>query len=316
MNDVIDFIRGHQRFLVTSHARPDGDSVGSSLAMGQLLTVLGKSVDIVHRDPPPAIYLALPGIEKIQVRQDVATDYDAAILLECNDRERPGLRHLEENFIINIDHHPHNSAFGDLNYLDADAAAVGEVVYLIAKTMGVTITADIANNILAALVSDTGSFQFSGTTERAFRVAAELMAAGAQPTFVAECLYNNNPLAKIKLMGEVLSGIERDDRGGITWLCVSDEIMRATGADRGDTEGLVNFALSVRGVSAAAFFREEGEENYRVSLRSRRDVDVSTVAGSFGGGGHRNAAGCSLSGPLEKVRETVLQRLATVVYGR
>jgi len=313
VKEILDFIRGHQRFLVTSHARPDGDSIGSSLAMAQVLQALGKSVEIVHADPAPEAYAGLPGIELIQVRDEVAADYDAAIILECNDTARPGLRNLEKNFIINIDHHPHNSGFGNLQYQDQRAAACSELVYRIARGLNAPISADIANNILAAQVSDTGSFQFSGTSPDSFRIAAELLEHGARTEFVAGRLFNSNPFAKILLTGLVLSTIERDASGRLAWVHLTEAMRLSAGADKGDTEGVVNFALSIRGVQAAAFFREDSEVGYRVSLRSKGDIDVGAVAAELGGGGHRNAAGCSVAGPFQQARDIVLAKLVEAV---
>lgn len=313
MEDIVRFIKEHQRFALTSHARPDGDSIGSALGFAFALEHLGKTADVYNSDPPPRPYETLPGIQKINVTEQIEGDYDALLVLECNDLERPGLKGLDRFFVVNIDHHPGTERFGDLNWLDPTAAAVGEMVFRLIKMLGVSVTPEIATNLYVAILTDTGSFQYSNTNARTFTVASELVKSGANPSAIAQAVYMSQPEHRIQLLGMLLTTLDVHASRKIACITLTKEMLSKTGASADDTEGIVNYPLSINGVQLAAFFREEGEKLFRVSLRSKDRYDVSAVARQFGGGGHKNAAGLRVEGNMEEAKGKVVAALEKLV---
>lgn len=304
---VLDVIRRGRRFAVCSHARPDGDAVGSMLACGMLLEQMGKQVELVSRDPVPLIYRGLPGAETIRQSLRLEGDYDAVILLECDGTERARLKGLDGRFLVNIDHHRSGRWFADVNWIDVDACAVGEMIYLLARAAGVKVTAEMAACLYAAVLTDTGSFCYEGTDVHAFELARELVGCGADPAEIAREVYFSNPLSKMTLLGAALSNLRRDGR--LAWLWVTQADMARTGAAEEDCEGIVNYAIGIAGVEAAVLLREIPGGRVRLSLRSKGRMDVARIAAGYGGGGHLHAGGCTLDGPLREVTETILETM-------
>ncbi len=299
--------------MITSHIRPDGDGIGSGLALCWMLKSLGKEVEVILRDRIPPAYNVLPGSEMVLVQDDVTEMFDAAFIIECSDVMRPGLPSLKDQFVVNIDHHSTTVPFGDINWIDPTAAAVGEMVYNLCKALGTEVTREIAECIYTALLTDTGSFHFSNTTERTLKIASELVRKGVEPARISQALFYSYPYSKIKLLGVVLSGIERDESGRIAWVTMDRDMIYETGASEEDSDGIVNYALSIDEVEAVAFFKELDEGVYRVSLRSKGKYNVARVAESFGGGGHKNAAGCRIEGEFAEVRQRVIDGLQAAV---
>ena len=309
LSQVVQLIEQQQRFMITSHIRPDGDGLGSGLALYWMLRDLGKEVDVVLRDRVPPAYSVLPASELVVVQDDVTQKYDAALIIECSDVDRPGLPGLREQFVVNIDHHSTTLPFGDINWIDPTAAAVGEMIYNLCKALGVEVTKEIAECIYTALLTDTGSFHFSNTTERTFKIASELVRRGVEPARISEALFYSGAFSKVKLLGLVLSNIERDESGRIAWITMDRETMYQADACEEDSDGIVNHALAIGEVEAVAFFKELGPGAYRISLRSKGKNNVAKVAEVFGGGGHRNAAGCRIEGDFEAVKRQVIEGL-------
>jgi|SRR5262252_1028732 len=306
LDRVLQEIRARHHFVVTSHARPDGDAIGSALACAQILHRMGKSADVVMHDGVPRIYQNLPFADRV-VQAEVAPPSDAAILLECDSTKRTLLGGLDDRFLISIDHHASGRNFAHVNWIDSSAMATGELVFRMARLAGVPLDADIATCLYTALMTDTGSFMFEGTNEYTFALARELVLAGADPALCARHIYFGHSTAKLRLLGAALSNLHRE--GGLAWIWVTQEQMERFGAREEDCEGLVNYALSIGDVQVAIFFRELPDRRWRVSLRSKGAVNVSTVAEHFGGGGHKCASGCSLDGPLSKAVALVVERL-------
>lgn len=308
---ILAAIRGGERFLVCSHSRPDGDAIGSMLAMGMLLRQMGKRADLVAADRLPAVYRNLPGAGEIRTAMRVRGPYDAAILLECDGLERTRLRGLEPYVHINIDHHASGKTFGELNWIDYRACSVGELVYRMVKAAEATVTPEMATCLYTTLLTDTGGFCYGGMQASTFALASELVEAGADPVGIARDVYFNNPFSKVLLLGRALSTLRRE--GALAWLYVTDADMRETGAQEEDCEGVVNYALSAAGVEAAVFLRQLPEGRIRLSLRSKTRhtgaVNVAAIAERLGGGGHENAAGCTLDGPLERATDEILEAL-------
>ena len=299
--------------MITSHIRPDGDGLGSGLALYWMLRSLGKDATVLLRDRVPPSYTVLPGSDMVVVAQDVTEDYEAAFIIECSDVMRPGLPSLKDQFVVNIDHHSTTTPFGNVNWIDPTAAAVGEMIYNLCKALGVQVTKEIAECIYTALLTDTGSFHFSNTTERTLKIASELVRLGVEPARISQALFYSYPFSKIKLLGLVLSSIERDETGRIAWVTMDRETMYESDASEEDSDGIVNHALSVGEVDAVAFFKELSPGVYRVSLRSKGKNNVAKVAETFGGGGHRNAAGCRVEGDFEDVKRRVIEGLQNAI---
>src|ERR1051325_2496488 len=313
LGQVVQLIEQNQRFMITSHIRPDGDGLGSGLALYWMIRSLGKDADVILRDRVPPGYTVLPGSDLVMVRDDVTESYDAAFIIECSDVDRPGLPSLKNQLVVNIDHHSTTVPFGDVNWIDPTAAAVGEMIYNLCKALGVEVTKEIAECIYTALLTDTGSFHFSNTTERTLKIASELVRRGVEPARISQALFYSNSFAKIQLLGRVLSKIERDESGRIAWITMDRTMMYDTGADEEDADGIVNHALSIDEVEAVAFFKELSPGSYRVSLRSKGKHNVAKVAELFGGGGHRNAAGCRIKADLEEAKQMIIEGLQNCV---
>lgn len=310
---VADEIRARQRFVISSHSRPDGDSIGSQVAMAFALRMLGKHVDIVNRDAAPPPLQTFPGVDGIQIAERVEGDYDAAIIMECGDLARTGVAGLDRFFVINIDHHPDNTGYGQLNWYDKRAAACGEMVFDLVRELGLPLTRDIATHIYLAILTDTGSFHYSSISPRTFDICRETLEAGVDPVLVARDVYDSNNLGRLKLFGAVLGDMTIDDTGAIAVVYLDHEMARRAGGTYEDTEGLINLPLTVKAIQAVVFFKQIQGHEYRVSMRSKGEVDIGSVAKAFGGGGHKNAAGCTATGPIEDLRTLFLQRISLAI---
>ena len=313
LSQVVELIESKRKFAITSHIRPDGDSLGSSIGLYWLLRALDKDVEVIMRDPVPHAYRQLPGANDIVVTPAVTAPYNAVFVIECSDVTRPGLIDLEKQFVVNIDHHSTTALFGNINWIDSTASAVGEMIYNLCKAMGVRVTKEIAECVYTALITDTGSFHYSNTTERTFKVASELVRTGVKPAKTAEAVFASYPWSRIQLMGAVLSTAKRDESGRVASLRLSQEMQARSNASDEDADGFVNYPLTVGEVEAVVLLKESAPEVYRTSLRSKGDVNVARVAGKFGGGGHRNAAGCTLQGPWDEVENEVIRLLQEAV---
>jgi len=313
LSQVVELVEKKDRFAITSHVRPDGDSLGSSLGLYWLLRALDKEVEVTMRDMAPHAYQQLPGADAIRVTPAVDRPYDAVFVIECSDIDRPGLIDLEKQFVVNIDHHSTTALFGAINWIDSTASAVGEMIYNLCKATGVRVTKEIAECVYTALLTDTGSFHYSNTTERTFKIASELVRTGVKPAKTAEAIFGSYQWPKIELLSLVLATAKRDETGHIAWMEQTLEMQEQTRASEEDADGFVNYPLSVEEIEATALFKECSPGVYRTSLRSKGDVNVAKVAEQFGGGGHRNAAGCTLKGNLESVERQVVPLLQDAI---
>lgn len=314
IDTIREAITRRQRFLITSHARPDGDSIGSQLAMAFALDGLGKSVRIVNADAAPEHYQDFPGMDRIEIAERVERpDADAVIVMECSDLARTGVAGLENEFLVNIDHHAGNRMYGAINWHDESAAACGEMVFDAIGALGVTFTTEIATHIYLALLTDTGSFHHSNITPRTFDICRQCVEAGVNPAVMARRVFDSNSFGKLKLIGALLDRMELVDEGRLAVLYLDDQMLAATGSTNNDTEGLINLPLTAREIQAVVFFKVTDTGELRVSMRSKYDVDVRRVANEFGGGGHKNAAGFSVAGALEDVRPAIIGRLVDAI---
>ncbi|MBE3591070.1 MAG: bifunctional oligoribonuclease/PAP phosphatase NrnA [Firmicutes bacterium] len=306
---ILDTLRDGRRFLLLLHVKPDGDSIGSSLALGRALQKLGKEAVLVCPDELPESLRFLPGSDSFVRPEAVSGPFDAAVFLDCGDLERAGpARPLADlaTVRINIDHHLSNARFGDLNWIEADAAAVGEITYRLIRELGVALDRDMAYALYASLVTDTGSFAYQNTTPATHRIAAELLELGVRPQVVAREVWENRPEPALRLLGRALENLVVDPGGRLAWTRLGQEDFQRVGAGPQHAEGVVGYPRSLRGVEVAVAFIEAEPGVWRVSLRSNERVDVSRVAARFGGGGHARAAGATLSGRFEEVAPPLL----------
>ena len=312
-NLICQKILESQRIVVTSHLRPDGDSICTGLALAFIGELLGKEVEIINRDKTPFPLNNIPDIEKIEIGQIPAQGFDLVILLECANVSRSGQENLNNYFKINIDHHHSNDYYADINWVEPEASAVAEMIYTLGEKLNIQFTPNIANHLYCAIVSDTGSFQFSNTSSRSFEVCHELIDHGASSTQIAELLFNNNSPEKIKLLGHVLSTLQMNKKGNIATITMFNENLDSLHLKEVDTEDIITLTRSIKGVQMVLFFKEIEKDTFRVSLRSKGKMNAAYVAENFGGGGHLHAAGFTVTGEytklLKEIPETVAQLL-------
>ncbi len=294
------------RALMLGHVHPDADVLGTLLALGLALEARGWNVTYGGPHPVPAVLEFLPGAERYQRLGALEGRFDVAVLTDCpNPQRTEGLidhARRATGMILNIDHHPDNRHYGDVNWIDTSAAATGEMVYEVLAALETPLTPAIATNLFTAVHTDTGSFRYSNVTPRTFRIAAALVAAGAEPALVSQALYERRSPDSLRWLGEALRRIELSDEGRLAWLALPPDAVPETFIE---SEELVNYPRSVGTVRVACLFRER-DGQVKVSLRGKGDVDVQRIAARFGGGGHRNAAGCTVDGPLAEATRTVL----------
>lgn len=306
---IVELIRKNNSFLILSHINPDGDSIGSQLALAQALTQLGKTVGLVHPQPIPEMYMALPFSDKIEIKPQIDKQYQIIFFIECSSLDRAGFNKLPKAYYINVDHHLNNLAFADINWIDHHFSSTGEMIYLLLEELGAKITPNIAYNIYIAILTDTGSFQYANTTPSVFSICSKLARYGANPADAALKMYYSHPLKKIRLLTQCLCNLEIDDTGKIAWLFIPKERLIDEQGRLRDTEGFVNLPLSIKGIEVAMLIKELEDKKFRISLRSKGNVNVYQIAISFNGGGHRSAAGCYIEGDYQQVKKRMLKKI-------
>jgi phosphoesterase RecJ-like protein len=301
------------RALMLGHVHPDADVLGTLLALGLALEGRGWSVVYGGPHPAPAALGFLPGIERYRRLDEVGGPFDLAVLTDCpNPQRTEGLidqARRAARLVVNIDHHPDNRRYADVNWLDTDAAATGEMVHELLDALGAPLTPQIATNLFTAIHTDTGSFRYSNVTPRTLRIAAALVAAGAEPAFVSASLYERRAPDALRWLGVSLARVELSDDGRLAWLALPAGLVPEAFVE---SEELVNYPRSVATVRVACLLREH-DGQVKVSLRGKGDVDVQKIAARFGGGGHRNAAGCTLPGSLAEATRAVLEAVRTAL---
>ncbi len=304
---VIRWIDRHDDFVIASHTDPDGDSLGSSLGLALMLDQAGKRSEVAIQQAFPRRFDWLPEGARVQSLDAVTRRARASILVECSDFARAGVAGLDRIESLNIDHHSQNAMFADVNWVDPSVAATSMMVARLAEPLGAQITPPIATLLYVAVLTDTGSFHHSNTDAAALQFAADMVAAGADASGIAEEVYGNVPAARVYLLADALATLKLEDGGQVAWMVLWRRDFARRGG--GDTEGLINQAQSIAGVGVSLLFKEVGRDRFRVSLRSDGSVDVAKVAAAYGGGGHPRAAGCQLDGSLEQVRARILARI-------
>jgi len=312
-NDPISLIQekilSSRRIVITSHLRPDGDSICTGLALAAMGELLSKDMRIINNDPTPLPFNQMPEVKRIKIGQIPPGKFDLVILLECANVSRSGQESLAGYFKINIDHHFSNDSYADINWVDPGASAVGEMAFVLGEKMRLPFTPEIADHLYCAIVSDTGSFQFSNTTAKSFEVCHKLVKAGANPVKITEFLFNTNPPEKIKLLGQVLSSLMVNKKGNIATITMFKKHLEALHLREIDTEDITTLARSIRGVEMVLFFKEMAKDTFRVSLRSKGNVNAAAIAEHLGGGGHVHAAGFTAVGPYELLVKDIPRRI-------
>lgn len=313
---ITSALHARRRFVISSHSRPDGDSIGSQLAMAFALRALDKDVTVVNLDPAAHTFMAFPGVRDIRIAPAVEGEFDAAIIMECSDYARTGVAGLDRYFTINIDHHPGNTEYGQINWFDPSAAACAEMVFDVVRALGVPLSPEIATHVYVAILTDTGSFHFSNLSPRTFEICRQLVESGIDPVRIARQVYDSATLGRLKLCGAIMTRMEVESDGRIAVLYVDRSMAKSAGATYEDTEGVINQPLTVKDLQAVIFFKQTEGNEYRVSLRSKGDVDIGVVAKAFGGGGHKNAAGCTVTGDVNELRRVFVDTITRAIDGR
>jgi len=307
---IAELIAGAGKILVASHESPDGDAIGSTLALTNALRSVGKQVTAFNLDRVPENFRFLPGAETVV--REIATDarFDLGFILDAGELRRAGTFLRDQcHVLVNIDHHPFSEALGPFDLIDTGASATAALICRVLDGCDIPISLEVARCIYTGLLSDTGSFRYSNANPEAFRMAARMVELGVDPWGIASGLYESQDAARLRLLSLALSTLAISSCGRMASVTVTDAMMEAAGANVEHTDGFVNYPRSVRGVEVALFFRQVGPDSYKVGFRSKGDIDVGSLARELGGGGHHNAAGALVEGEIDVIRTTVFQRL-------
>ncbi|OGP56730.1 MAG: hypothetical protein A2V67_01425 [Deltaproteobacteria bacterium RBG_13_61_14] len=339
---ILDRLRPAAQLAVAAHQNPEGDALGSTLALALWLQSAGKDARAYNLDPVPSFLRFLPGADTMTRRVEDLGEPALIVVVDCGDLQRTGpafAQFAQGREIINLDHHDTNDNFGALNLVRPDASSTCEIVYELIVSAQCTVhsaqnpllsgsslstghrplSTDIATNLYTGILMDTGSFRFPNTTPNALRIASELVRAGADPARVAREVFDTQPQGKLKLLARVLSTLEFDAPGRVAEMVLTQAMFAETGTSAEDAEGFINHTASVEGVKVAVLFREQGPDKWKVSFRGRVQgdgspgINVARIAEELGGGGHRLAAGTTLLGSLERVRLQVQEKLAAAL---
>ena len=317
MDQIIQHIKDSQHILIASHAEPDGDSLGSLLALGLALTKLDKQITMHNPSPIPAVYRFLPGADRIVRQIKNSQTYDLALVLDCGDLARIGETSAEVDkipILINIDHHVSNTGFGHIQFVDTTACATAEIVFRLINALKIPFDKAIATSIYTGILTDTGSFRFSNTNQAAFAISKAMTDAGVEPHTVAQRVFGTYSLGRIKLLNLALNSIEISGNGKLSLMTVTRSMLNITGTNTEDLDGMINYARRIEDVKVAALIHEikngagkfANMNRYHVSLRSDSSVDVARIAGKFGGGGHPSAAGFQIESTLVALKTKII----------
>ena len=317
MDRIIQRIKAARHILVVSHSDPDGDAVGSLLALGLALSRIGKQTTMYNESVIPAVYRFLPGVDHIQRSLQPPDTYDVAVVLDCGDLSRTG-----DNWptvdqvavLINIDHHVSNTGFGSHQLVDVQACATAEIVHRLIKSLDILLDKDIATCIYTGILTDTGSFRFSNTNAAAFAISLEMTDLGVDPYEVAQRVFGSYSLGRIKLLNLALNSIEVSHNGKLSMMTITRRMLADTRTQQEDVDGLINYARRIEAVRVAALIQEQADDRaltdgcacFHVSLRSDGSVDVAAMAGTFGGGGHFSAAGFQIESTLANIKSKLI----------
>lgn len=311
---ILRLIKNVDRFLLTSHQDPDGDSIGSLIGLNKFLKSLGKNVVVYNHGRMPSRYSFLDPEAEIRFSKlPLPFTPEAVVVLECPNIERTGFvrDYITPGMtLVNIDHHPNNTLFGDINIVDSSSCAVGEIIYNIIKAGGYKVTPEIAGPLYAAIASDTGRFKFPNTDSKCFLAASELVNAGANPKEISDKIFSSYLPETMKLLGHILENLELHDDGKICVLKLAMDDLKKYNVNAEDTEGIIDYSLVISGVKIGILFKEHDSQTVKVSLRSQNDIDICSYARRKGGGGHPNAAGFTVKKRFNETIESVMAEVS------
>jgi len=312
VNPIIAAINEGKSFLITAHVRLDGDALGSELALYLMLKDMGKKAVIYNQDETPQQYHFLPGAQNIVNELGDIGQYDVGVVLDCSNLERVGEKSAQIEKIqtlINIDHHISNGGFCKLSMLDGQASSTGELLYRLMREMRCDMTKDICTNLYAAIITDTGGFRYASTHRDTLQVAGDLVENGANPQWISENIYENDSPARLKLLAKVLETMSLDLENKVGSLFVTQEALLKTGASLDHSEGFVDIPRTVKGIDISVLYSQLESKYYKISLRSKGQINVEKVARKFGGGGHVNAAACRIKGDIGEVKMLIAEAI-------
>jgi phosphoesterase RecJ-like protein len=318
ISDIVKKIKKSKSTGIITHINPDGDAIGSTLALGLALKKLGLDVGIIKNDDFPSKYEFLPGRE-LMVECEAVSHFPATLVaLDCGDADRLGKGRVfleKAETVINIDHHVSNTMFGNMNFVDANAAATAEIVYQVIKLLGSKIDVKIATCLFTAIVADTGCFRYDNTTQVTHTICGELISLGVKSNYVCTRVFHERTLSQTRVLGKAIETIKMYHGGRTAVMTVTKKMMEETGTTQGDLENVIDFARDIAGVKVAVLLKEIDENTIRIGFRSKEEADVSAIARKFGGGGHKRASGCTVEMPLAEALEHVLEEISEVCGG-
>jgi phosphoesterase RecJ-like protein len=317
MDQIIHRIKNANSIFIASHANPDGDAIGSLIAMGLAMNSMGKRYTLYNESIIPTVYRFLPSVESVVQHLRHDQHYDCAIILDCGNLQRIGqaaqiIQHVPT--IINVDHHLTNTRFGHCQLIDTDACSTAEIVYHIIKALDISMTVELATAIYTGILTDTGSFRFSNTNRAAFAICDEMVDLGVDPYAIAQHVYGTYSMGRIKLLNLALDSIEMSPNGKLSMMTVTRDMLDNTNTHPEDVDGMINYAKRIKDVKVAALVQEKINgsrcdseiHKLHVSLRSDGSVDVSMIASQFGGGGHSSAAGFNIDTSISDIKAKLL----------
>ena len=320
-NSLITELNKADRIAILPHISADGDSLGSSFALGMALKKMNKQVVVFLEEPIPYIFDFLPGkelsrvyLEERQDKDNVA--FDLVVALDTGSLDRLGKRVSVFNnarVTLNIDHHSTNSEFAQVNYVEMDVSSVGEIIYRLLKSMNIYIDKDIATCLYVSISTDTGGFRYSNTRPETHRIAAELIENDINVAEISQRVFETCSLEKVKLMAHAINSLQIYYNGKVAVIAITDEIIKSVGAREEDSEGLVNIGRSIQGIEVAVMLKENSDDTVKVNLRSNNYFDVAAVANFFSGGGHKRAAGCVIKASLEEAKAMLLDKIKSAL---
>lgn len=305
---IRELIKNSNNIAIMSHIMPDGDNIGSSLALYNALNKIGKNVMFMLDDDVPEIFKLLKGAHQV-VKPGIYHDFDLIIALDCGDSGRLGKceKYLEDKKVINIDHHVSNTNFGLYNLVDTAAAATSEIVFKLIRELCIPLDKDICDCLYTGIVTDTGQFQYSNTTDLTHEIAADLIKHGVEPAKLYKAIYQNNSKCKMRLIGEAISGMRFHYHDKIASMTLTNEVFKSIGAKDEDADGIINFARDISGIEIAILFKETDDGKVKIGFRSKDYINVNEIAQEFGGGGHKRAAGATVTGEVEEIKYKVIE---------
>ncbi len=310
---VAEAVRRGRKFLITSHANPDGDSIGSELALYHLLARTGKEVQVINRDDTPAVFRFLPGSDDIRKPDAFEPPYDYTFVLDCGQIDRSGIiladAHDGLGRTVNIDHHVTSTAWADVNWIEPSSSSTAEMIYNLIVAVRRRPDLDMACCLYTGIITDTGSFRHRNTSSRVLSLAASLVKMGVDPATVATHVFDTVPYGTLKLLGTTLNTLGMTEDGLVAWITVTRRQLQETGTTWEATEDFINFPRSIPTVLVTILFKDLSDDEIKVSLRSRGRIDISRIALRHGGGGHLNAAGCNVKGRLDEVRDKMIHEV-------